>query len=100
MKKSEELKKLASEEENNLKAMGIMKKSLKEARLEKFKELLPRLEIEYFVVEDNFKYTIDTSVQGRFGIIDYFPKSNKLLIRKDNKWINDGLSWIKTHLIW
>jgi hypothetical protein len=33
-----------------------------------------------------------------FGVIDYFIKSNKLLIRKENKWITDGLQWLINYI--
>jgi len=28
------------------------------------------------------------------GTIDYYPKADKVLIRKDNRWINNGLDFI------
>ena len=52
------------------------------------------------MVENNHKFTIDTDAQEeKFGVIDYFPKANKVLIRKDNKWIKPGLKWIITNLL-
>jgi len=102
MKKSEELKQQADQEENDLKAMGIYNKSLREHRSEKFVTIhLSVLQQKgYDIVEDNHKYTIDTDSQEiKFGIIDYFPKANKLLVRKKNKWIKPGLPWIIKNLI-
>lgn len=36
-------------------------------------------------------YTLETQ---EYGIVDYYPKSNKVLIRKDNEWISNGLDWM------
>lgn len=38
-------------------------------------------------------------VVDSFGIVAYYPKSNRLLIQKDNKWVNDGLNWIIENLL-
>lgn len=101
MKKSEEFMKKASQEECDFKAMSLMKKSLREKRLEKF-EGKYQIELErkgYIVVPFNGqKVTIDTQTK-KYGIIDYFPKSNRLLIRKDNKWKDAGLRWIIKKLL-
>lgn len=99
MKKSEEYEKKAAQEDNDLKALGLYTKSLKEGRLENFKQsYLPLLlKRNYEVAKDNNKYTIDT--YSEFGILDFFPKANKILIRKDNKWIKPGLQWIIKNLI-
>ena len=35
----------------------------------------------------------------KFGIVDFYPKSNKILIRKENKWITGGLRWIISSLL-
>jgi hypothetical protein len=99
MKKSQELYKQANEEDNDLKALGLYTKSLREGRLENFKQsYLPLLlKKDYEVAEYNNKYTIDT--YSEFGVLDFFPKANKILIRKDNKWIKPGLQWIIKNLI-
>lgn len=101
MKKSEDLKKEAAESDNDFKAMSLLNKSLRENRLERFQDyIIPLQQKGYDVVEDNFKYTIDTDAQSiMYGIIDYFPKANKLLIRKQNRWIKPGLAWITKNLL-
>ena len=101
MSKSEELEKQAQAEENDLKALGIYNKALREKRLERFETYLEQLEkAGYEMLENNHKYTIDTDTQEiKFGIIDYFPKANKVLIRKDNRWIKPGLKWIVDNLL-
>lgn len=84
-------------EENDLKALGLMIKELREQRSEKFiNGWLQPLQIMYEVVTDNNgKYTITTQ---DYGIIDYFPKANKILIREENRWIKPGLRWIINNL--
>lgn len=97
MKNSEILQNKAAEEDNDIKAFGIMTKALRESRSEKFIDgWLKPLSMRYEVVENNHKYTITTQ---KFGVLDYFPKANKLLIRKDNKWIKPGLKWIINKLM-
>ena len=98
---SEELRKQAAQADNDFQAMSLLNKSLREHRLEKFQDfIIPLQQKGYDVVESNHKYTIDTDTQSiRFGIVDYFPKANKLLIRKDNQWIKPGLTWIRKNLL-
>lgn len=61
-------------------------------RLKRFEEtILPQLE-GYNVTNPTYgKYTIQTP---EHGFIDIFPKANKLLIRKSNKWLNGAEKWI------
>jgi hypothetical protein len=103
MKESDRLKEDAAQEENDFKAMGLLNKSLREGRHERFTEsALPQLlRMGYDVADDgNNKYTIDTDSQSeKYGVIDYFPKANKLLIRKENRWVKPGLAWIVEHLL-
>lgn len=91
------LKKQASEEENDFKSFALMAKALRESRSEKFVEdWLPLLKKRFDIVEGVAKYTITTYSHG---IIDYFPKANSVLIRKDNQWIKPGSRWIGKHLL-
>lgn len=101
MKKSEELKEQAQQADNDFQAMSLLNKSLREHRLEKFQDyIIPLQEKGYDVVEMVHKYTIDTDAQSvHFGIVDYFPKANKILIRKDNQWVKPGLNWIRKNLL-
>ena len=102
MKQSEILKKQLQEEENDIKAFGIECKIIREVKNERFEDTwLPRLEdritkqnIAYNA--DMFRYTITTNSHG---IIDFYPKANKVLIRKDNKWIKPGLKWLINNMI-
>lgn len=101
MAKSEELLKQASEEDNDLKSMGLYIKGKREKRGEDFKEeILPKLLKKGYYTECNetyTKYTINITIE-QFGIIDFFPKKNKVLIRKDNKWLENGRNWLIKNL--
>lgn len=44
---------------------------------------------------DNCSYTLHTR---DYGVIDFYPKSDKLLFREDNRWISDGCVWICNNL--
>lgn len=101
MLKSKELEKQASEEDNDFKAFALHKKAFREQRSERFEDkYLPLLSAMFEVYnKDETKYTIDTQID-KYGIIDFFPKGNKLLIRKDNHWIKTGgLKWLLDNLI-
>jgi hypothetical protein len=104
MKKSEDLKKQAAEEENDLKVLGLMTGALREGRLEKFEEdYLPKLkELGYEIThnEKTHHYLINTTnSKVNKGIIDFYPKANKVCIRKGNRWITKGLKWITENLL-
>lgn len=99
MKKSEQYKELASQEDNDLIAMGHMNKALREERTERFEEnwlekLSEKCDVTQRILQGCHTFTIEP-----YGTIDYYPKANKLLIRKDNKWIKPGLKWIVTNII-
>lgn len=96
-KKSELIMEEAQKEDNDLKYMGMANKALRESRSEKFEdEWLPKIEKLYQVEKrNNGSYSIHT---GLFGIIDYYPKANKLLIRTQNEWEKPGLKWLITNL--
>lgn len=101
-KESEILREAATSSEiNDFQAMSLLNKSLRESRSERWQEIIPELERSGYDVihDDNHKYTIDTdSQQVKYGIVDYYPKANKVLIRKQNNWIKPGLAWIKRNL--
>ncbi len=98
---SEIIREDAQQEDNDLAYLGKMIKSMREARLERFedgyKELLEKNNC-IVIPFNGSKVVIDTQTD-KFGIIDYFPKANKLLIRKKNKWETQGLKWINQNLI-
>ena len=98
MTKSEELTLASKQEDNDIKSFAFACKALRESRSEKFiEDYLPLLNKTYPVeLRTNGSYSITSQ---EYGIIDYFPKVNKLLIRKTNKWIKPGLKWILNNLL-
>lgn len=102
MKESEKLKEQASQEDNDLKYMGLMKKAHREERNEEFyANWLGNL-----YESDRVISIKELTMQGKFeintsehGMIDFFPKANKVLIRKKNDWVYPGLKWLITQLI-
>jgi len=96
MKESEKLILSSQQEGNDTKSFALQCKALRESRSERFVEdWLLLLSKRYNILENNHKYTITTQ---DYGIVDYFPKANKILIRKDNNWIKPGLKWIIANL--
>jgi len=98
MKKSEYLQQAFNTEENDLKALGIGKQLIRETRKEKFEDFwLSKLKDKTSVIfeEQNGRYIFQIENKG---IIDFYPKANKIHIRKTNKWIQPGLKWIIKHL--
>jgi hypothetical protein len=97
---SEELIDAAHQEDNDLKYMGAMKKAKRHINLVRFQEenIKQRLiDAECFVNDDDeTKIIIVTKLNF---IADYFPKADKLLIRAQNKWITNGLNYIKKHYL-
>lgn len=85
--------------ENDFKALAIQTQIIREKREERWENWMWKI-IESDEVKSwediNSKYTLTTK---SFGTIDYFFKSNKLLIRKDNEWKEKGLNWLITNLI-
>ena len=86
---------------NDLVYMGKMNQVMREQRLERFEPWIKELQESTEVISlEEFsaqgKFTINTD---SFGIVDYFPKANKVLIRKNNKWIKPGFKWIRENLI-
>ena len=97
MKESEKLMIKSQQEDNDFKSLSLSIKSLRESRSEKFiEDYLPTLKTKFTIETKDYSYSITTL---DFGIVDYFPKSNKLLIRNKNKWIKPGLKWIISNLL-
>lgn len=94
---SEDLELAAQLEYDDFKSFALHCKALREKRSERFiEDWLPILMKRYNIqLRENTSYSINTQ---KYGIIDYYPKANKLLIRKDNKWIKPGLKWIINNL--
>lgn len=99
MKESEFYRLGIAKDDNDLRALGNYTKVLRCERKEVFEEKwLPKLKKVVFSVayRKNGSYTFQ---HPKYGFIDYFPKANKLLIRRKNKWIKPGLKWIVKNIL-
>lgn len=92
--KIQQLEKQLAEAENEHLATALHFGIRKEKKLLKFQMYyLPQLEAigRVSFQEDNIKYTMEYSGTH----IDFFPKSDRLLIRRGNKWIDgSGLNFL------
>jgi len=94
MKKSEQLRKEASMAESDQQCLGLHTKAMREERLERFEDkwlLLLKEKATVHYSELLNRYWIENK---KFGTIDFYPKANKVLIRKQNKWVKPGLQWL------
>lgn len=100
MKESEKILEQARSEENDFKALNLHTKALREARLERFEDYIPALlENGCIIIPFNGqKVVIDTQIES-IGILDYFPKANKVCKRQGNEWIKPGLKYIVETLL-
>lgn len=98
MKKSEKIRIEMHQEENDLKALGLYTKVLREQRIENFEtNWLPKFKDTHICEKGpNQSYII---YSARFGIIDYFPKADRCLLRKKQKWIKPALEWLVKNLL-
>lgn len=85
---------------DDFRAFREYQREIREEKYTKFcSKTLPRLKESSKVIhiEGSIdKFTITTT---DFGIIDVFPKANRLLIRKDNKWHSRAVHWIINNLL-
>lgn len=96
MKESERLTKEASEVDNDFTSFKLKCQALRASRSERFiEDWLPLFQARYSIKEVDYKYVITTE---KFGLLDYYPKANKILVRKDNKWEKPGLKWMINNL--
>ena len=88
------------EEENDLKALGLGRKLIRQEGGERFdtdwlKIVINSPKVAKYRQNDN-GYTFWLS-DG--NIIDLYPKANKLLIRKTHKWVKPALKWIINQIL-
>jgi len=78
--------------------LHLDKKQLRQKRIEDFVDYwLDELSEYYEIYEHtNDSWTIHTE---DFGIVDMYPKSNKLLFRETNTWIDGAAHWMRQNLI-
>ena len=94
MNKKKQLYQQLREEDNDLKALGISTKIIREERVQKFEDVwLSKLQEKCNVRHDPTSNRYTFELNG-YGVMDFYPKANKLLIRKLNKWQQPGLQWL------
>ena len=94
MKKSEELRIEAQSAEKDYESLRLYHKADREAHAETFEDkwlqvLLEKVNVTYD--DKTGKYTMK---HKRLGTLDFYPKSNRILIRAGNKWYIRGLQWL------
>lgn len=82
------------------KEFGECVKELRQNNYECFKtDVLPLIsdskEVEN-ISEDCFSFAVKTR---NHGVIDIYPKANKIHIRKQNKWIKPILPWLRKNIV-
>lgn len=95
MKKSELLHRQADESDNDFQFWNFKTQAEKEEKFERFTEHhLPKIQQSEKVisVEDReHMFMIEFSDGTR---IDYYPKKDRVFIKKINHWKSDGLAWL------
>lgn len=96
MKRSEEIRKAAAEEDNDLKALGLYGKAIREKRNEKFEDnWLPKIQRtlgdQFYYIESMYCWRYDFGSQK---VWDFYPKANKVFIYETSEWVHKGLKWI------
>lgn len=89
----------ASAEENDIKAFALHNKSLREKRAERSALYIEKLKAAGFTTTEYPEQGKITIEPTKFGTVDYYARSNKILIRKQNKWLNGGANWILKNLL-
>lgn len=96
--KSDELILLAGKEDNDAKAFALYAEANREQRSETFEKHAERLTKKGYIVvyyKGQEKYTVRPT---KHGIIDYYPKTDRLILRTTGKWLNSGFKWILNNL--
>lgn len=92
MNEHDRLREEAQKQDCGFKAMALYKQANRKEREFIFiHNILPKIAKHCVLCDGNGKYTF----QSTFGLIDFFPKSNRILIRSQNKWKNDGTGFIE-----
>lgn len=103
MKESEKITTQANQEENDLKALGLYTKAMREERMERFQEhFVPRLKEKLgdkFWQTDQYSYGFYWKIGECEYTFTFYPKANRLLLHQSNKWIKPGLGWIVKNIL-
>lgn len=83
------------------KEYGQFVKQRREERYSQFvNTILPAIKsLGYDVIQRNdFGFEFIVSKKG-FGRVIFYPKGDKLLLCKQNRWLYGGFSWIRKHIL-
>lgn len=73
---------------------------MRDERYRQFRNItLPRLQHStevLSVMEDNNGFTLTTRT---YGVIDFFPKADKVRVRRTNRWFGRGDQWLKKNIL-
>lgn len=97
MKESERLRKKAQETDNDLSALGVYTKVLRAERNERWEDNWLEIFQKHFTVTINKNGSYCILVEE--GKMDYYPRSNRLLLRWENDWKSAGLRWMIKHYL-
>jgi len=88
------------EDDNDFAYMRRHKEKTAQERLNSFNSnYLDKLIAKGFIITYPSVGKITIVTFAEFGIVDYFPKANRILVRKGNSWFGDANGWIKRNLI-
>lgn len=95
--KSDELERQAAGEDNDLKALGLYTKALREKRMEHFKDMVVSIQNAGHKISRHGNYYM--LITEEHGKMSFYPKANKIHIHKTNTWIKPGVHWIIKNLL-
>jgi hypothetical protein len=104
LRKSEILEQIQMECEDDNTSWKLDKTIKREQNKELFKERwFPKFKdwLEEDIKWDSKKqcYTLLLEKDGQPSIIDFYPSGNKVLIRKENLWIDGGMGWLAKNVL-
>ena len=87
------------DDDNDFKYLNLSTKLIRAKRAEKAGVLTERLIAKGFEVTTGHAAGCITIRPTDYGIVDFYPKANKVLIRTNNAWKTDGKQWIIKNLL-
>ena len=90
---SEGIRKELDQEDNDLKAMGLMSKLLKSERHDRFTDKWQAFFVGRLAAVQQ-KSGAWRIIHSKYGKVDYWPGPNKAHVHSKNWWIKPGLKWI------
>lgn len=102
---SQVLMEISYETENDGRAWDLDRHAHRQKKVERFENGILK-KIASVIGEQNIlwedkkqSYKLTLIKDGSPLIVDYFPKANRLLVRKENKWFNRGDRWLQNFIL-